>query len=492
MKRQREIRTRRSEALNLVHKRTPPTASVAKHGGKVNEEPAGAHFTLDRQGRVSAVNEVGALLLGFPVSWLLGKVFVVFVARQHVQLFLETLRYSLRAAGPHSITVDLFAGAKTLPVRICVSTSSTSEITHQLTITEVLDNDGTARSLQEMLSNWYSVLHNAPDTILTVNFRGRIDFINKPLWGYSAGALLGTNILDYVPDTEHQKLLHCLTESFRFNRRSMCDLTGLNQDFTRWFNFSFGKPQSYRPTTKMAEVTTTVVIREISEDKRKEENLRASGEQLRDFAAHVEAVREEERARVAREIHDELGQALTALKLDLSWVEGKTRRNSVLKKKMQVMITDIDSTIERVRRISSELRPAILDDLGLIPALEWQLLQFRKRTRVRTRFMCPEDRIDLTSEAAAAVFRVVQEALTNVMRHAKATKLHVSIHRVPQGLRFTIADNGRGMVSIEESGIKSLGIVGMKERITRLGGDFKLFSEPGKGTRLDFTIPQES
>src|SRR5262249_14209298 len=142
-------------------------------------------------------------------------------------------------------------------------------------------------------------------------------------------------------------------------------------------------PYSYAPTTTTTTTTTTtLVIREISEQKKTVENLRNSGEQLRSFAARLDAVREEERTRVAREIHDELGQALNALKMDLSWVKKRTRL-APIRKKMEGMIEQVDDTIDCVRRIASELRPAVLDDLGLIPAIEWQVGQFRKRSGIR-------------------------------------------------------------------------------------------------------------
>lgn len=453
-------------------------------------------FTLDRQGRICELNEMGARLLGFSASWLLGRAFVVFVARQDVRRFLNLLRDSRRTTEPCVMDMDLFVGTATLHVQVSVVTSNDSKGAHQLSVVDLSDITHTETLLRDSLSDWYSLLHNAPDTILTVDNRGRIMFVNKPMWGYSTTALVGTSILEYVPEAEHPTVLRCLSQAFRFNRRSMCDVQGTNAGASEWFNFSFGTPHAEGETasaarkTKGALLSTTLMIREISEHKRKEASLRASGEQFRDFAAHTDAVREEERTRVAREIHDELGQALTALKLDLAWVQGKTARNATVRKKMRSMIADIDDTIERVRRISSELRPSILDDLGLIAAVEWQLGQFRKRTRTRTEFVCTEENLVLSSEAAAAVFRVVQEALTNIMRHAKATKVTVKLDRVSEGVCISIVDNGKGMVRSQETALKSLGIVGMKERIARFGGEFKLFSEPGKGTRLEITIPE--
>src|SRR5262249_9764365 len=142
-------------------------------------------------------------------------------------------------------------------------------------------------------------------------------------------------------------------------------------------------------------------------------------------------------------------------------------------------------------RIASELRPSILDDLGLVAAIEWQVSQFKKRTGIRTEVVSNGDGVTLPGEASGAVFRVVQEALTNVMRHANATKLRITLDRLSHALRIVIVDNGKGMTHSQETDLKSLGVVGMKERISRLGGELNIFSEPGKGTRLDIIIPAQ-
>ena len=152
------------------------------------------------------------------------------------------------------------------------------------------------------------------------------------------------------------------------------------------------------------------------------------------------------------------------------------------------MIAHVDDTIERVRRISSELRPSILDDLGLIAALEWQLSQFQKRTGIRAAFDSGLDRIDISPDASAAVFRVVQEALTNVVRHAKATKVRFTMKQSDGVLKMSLEDNGKGITPEQISDLRSLGIVGMQERLHRIHGDLEISSTPGQGTRLDLTI----
>jgi len=449
-------------------------------------------YTVDRIGRILELNQKGAWLLGFSARWLSGKSFVVFVARQHVQQFMDFLKQSTPGKEPAPIEVDLYVGDRTLPVQLSILSEGAdrNSIRHRLSVVDLTNFRRTEELLQQSLANWYSLVHNAPDTIMTVDSRGRIEFVNRPVWGYSTGALVGTSLVDHIPPAYRSQILGCLSKSFRFNRRTTCEVTGIPGDTSRWYNFSFGSPHPSNPSeSPKTTTTTTLMIREISESKRTEEDLRTSGARLRDFAARLDAVREEERTRVAREIHDELGQALTALKLDLSWVEGKTKEKKEIRERMKAMIAHVDETIERVRRIAAELRPAILDDLGLIPAIEWQVTEFRKRTGIRTELLSQTADLSLPQEASVAVFRVVQEALTNVIRHARASRVRIRLVATPRRFRIAIEDNGNGMMRGQERGLQSLGIVGMKERISRLGGEFNILSEPGKGTRLDIVIP---
>ena len=479
----------------MVLERTIPSAAVThdhtpsfvdSRNGLSDIAPI-CFYTLDRQARICELNEMGASLLSSPPSWLIGKSFLIFIARQDMKRF---LRFLSRVTGPipKSIELDIHSADRTVPVRIAVATSAHEEkVLHRLTVLDLSGFRNTQRLLQESLSNWYSLVQNAPDTIMTVEFSGRICFVNRPAWGYSVNALIGTNLLDLVPEGSRAKLLRCLSQSFKLNKKSAREFTGLCGDLDNWYSFSFGSPHPFVPVGRQGTTTTTVIIREISEQKRMETTLRTSSEQLRDFAARLEAVREEERTRVSREIHDELGQALTALKLDLSWMHKKCTNN--IRKELKSTITRVDDTIEKVRRIASQLRPPVLDDLGLIPAIDWQLRDFRRRTGIYTEVVCNVDELNISAEASAAVFRVLQEALTNIIRHAKAARVCVTIDFANRSLRMVIEDNGQGMKYNRDADLRSLGIIGMKERISRLGGLFQVFSEPGKGTRLDILIP---
>jgi signal transduction histidine kinase len=200
-------------------------------------------------------------------------------------------------------------------------------------------------------------------------------------------------------------------------------------------------------------------------------------------------VREEERTRIAREIHDELGQALTILKLDLSWLQDKTDVQTAARKKIRSMIAGVDQTIEHVRRIVAELRPSILDELGLPAAIEWQVSEFQQRTGICGVFESNNLQLSLAKETAAALFRVVQEALTNVVRHANARRVRVAMRARNGMLRIAVTDDGKGFARQQMNSRTSFGIVGMRERLHRIGGEFNIYSGPGRGTRLEITAP---
>ena len=230
---------------------------------------------------------------------------------------------------------------------------------------------------------------------------------------------------------------------------------------------------------------------ERAQHRRAEEQLRESHEQLRALSVYLQTVREEERTRIAREVHDELGQALTSCKLDLSWIAGRIPLElKPLHDKARSLTAHIDSTIQTVRRISSELRPGVLDHLGLEAAIEWQANEFQNRTgircdvRTRVRESLPDQGL------ATTFFRIFQETLTNVIRHAGATQVTVDLKEADGRISLEVKDNGRGIARTDVFNNRSMGLLGMRERAALLGGVFKIGSIPrGKGTRVFVSIP---
>ena len=221
-----------------------------------------------------------------------------------------------------------------------------------------------------------------------------------------------------------------------------------------------------------------------------EESLQKYNDALRDLASHLETIRENERIHMAREIHDELGQQLTGLKMDISWLNRKIKSDDeAVKEKMKDAISLIDKTVITVRRIATELRPSILDDLGLIAAMEWQSEEFEKRSEIKSIFKSNVSQIQLSADVATAVFRIFQESLTNVLRHSQATEV-ISFFRLETNIiTLFIEDNGVGFKDNEIKNKKTLGLLGMKERIQLISGNYEINGNAGKGTSVIITVP---
>jgi len=231
-----------------------------------------------------------------------------------------------------------------------------------------------------------------------------------------------------------------------------------------------------------------VVFDVITERKFAEEKNMQSYEQLTQLYKHLSEVREEERAYISREIHDELGQALTALKIDLSWTLEQSFLKPGVSRKIETMLQVVNNTIKNVQRISSDLRPGMLDDLGLAPAIEWYADEFEKRTGVKCSLDLEEVQLD-DPKKNLAMFRILQEALTNVIRHAKAENVDIKLCIQEEEVHLTVYDDGIGMPKEKMDSRDSLGLRGMSERIRQFHGRFEIASQINEGTTLNITIP---
>jgi len=221
---------------------------------------------------------------------------------------------------------------------------------------------------------------------------------------------------------------------------------------------------------------------------RKSERLRESEEKLRRLAAHLISVREEERTHIAREIHDELGQVLTGLKMEVTGL-AKRLTDRALVEKTDAMCELIDSTVQTVRKIATGLRPDMLDDMGLVAAVGWQAKEFQKRTGIRCRVKLPPETTRLDIDLATTTFRIFQEILTNVARHARATRVDIELVLGEKLVALEVVDNGVGIPDAELHAKKSLGLLGMQERALLFGGEVEISGSPGRGTRVSVRIP---
>jgi signal transduction histidine kinase len=235
------------------------------------------------------------------------------------------------------------------------------------------------------------------------------------------------------------------------------------------------------------------IIRDVTERKRAEEAIRRNEEQLRNLTAYIQKVSEIERTNIAREIHDELGQALTVLKIDLSWLRKRLLQDQIpMMEKIDAMSTIIDRTIMTVKKISTDLRPGLLDDLGLSAAIEWQSEEFEKRTGIACRIKIEPKEITFDKDRNTALFRILQETLTNIARHAEATEVDISLQKQDGQIELRVQDNGRGITEEELANPQSYGLMGLRERAILFGGNAVIQGVPGRGTTVTVKILTEN
>ncbi len=302
-------------------------------------------------------------------------------------------------------------------------------------------------------------------------------------YGYTKEEFLNLSVFDFRPKEDIEKFKAVTNTAFRgihhagVWRHKKKDETILYIDIIT-YDINYKGQQ-----------TRLVLANNITEKHIAEEKLKESYDAIRKLTEHIQNVREEERLHMAREIHDELGQLLTILKMDVSWLNKRTDPdNMIAKDKLGEILSVIDTTVKTVRRIASELRPSLLDDLGLVAAMEWHLEEFEKRSGILKELYIPETEILLPDSLKIGIFRIFQESLTNVARHSDATKVIVSLIPDQKQLILTIKDNGKGFEE-KESVKKTLGLLGMKERSQMMGGQYSISGIQGEGTTVTVIVP---
>jgi signal transduction histidine kinase len=225
-------------------------------------------------------------------------------------------------------------------------------------------------------------------------------------------------------------------------------------------------------------------------EKRNEIALRKSEQQYRELSAHLQDIREEERSAIAREIHDELGQQLTVLKIDFSWLESRLNiaDNTLLTDKFADISSLLDRAVQTVRRMSTSLRPSMLDDLGLVATIDWYLADFGRRVNLKTEFNHDDEEYSMPDKMRTAFFRIFQESITNVIRHSDATTVIVELSREGDHISLRVIDNGKGFDTSTVSGKRTLGLLGMRERSLLIGGECRIESVPGRGTTVSVQV----
>jgi PAS domain S-box-containing protein len=332
-----------------------------------------------------------------------------------------------------------------------------------------------------------SVINSLPGVFYLYNSDGNFLRWNKNLEQvskYDAEEIRLMHPLDFF-DTEEKKLLDQKIKNTFITGEDNVQANFLLKTKQKIPYYFTGKAIDYEGSKCLMGVGI-----DFSERIKAQEKIKETTEQLRLLTAHLQSIREEERKRIGREIHDELGQQLTAIKMDIAWIDKKVPDdNPLLKNKLKNVITLLDGSNQSIRRILSELRPGILDNHGLLDALEWLNRQVSSTTGLAVQFNSNEIKTNLPEPITTCIFRVYQEALTNIIRYAGAAKVLASLLIDDNVINVSIEDDGKGFDPASVQVNKSFGILGMKERVLSLGGNFELLSSPGEGTKIFISLP---
>ena len=347
------------------------------------------------------------------------------------------------------------------------------------------------KQVEETLARYVALIVGSEDAIITKTLNGTILSWNpgaERLYGYSAEEIEGHPISVLLPPDRYDEWRAIMNRVERGDHIEHLETVRLRRDGSRVeVSVSFSPVKDAQGNV----IGATSIGRDISERRRAAEALALSEAQLRAFAARLRSARESERTHIAREIHDELGQALTALKMDLFSLKQSVPEplRHPLRRKTDQMAGLIDQMVDKVRTLATELRPAVLDSLGLSAAIDWAARQFAQRTGIECTLDLPLHPVRIDSERSTDVFRILQEALTNVVRHARATRVHVHLRATPEELVLEVHDNGRGISERAIDDPRAFGLLGMRERVLPWGGEVGVRAAPQGGTSVTVCIP---
>jgi PAS domain S-box-containing protein len=474
---------------------------VARVGGIV-ESAMDAIVTVDEQQRVVQFNAAAERVFLWPRGAVIGRPLSMLIPQRfheahaaHIERFGRTSVTS-RSMGSQLVIFGVRANGDEFPIEASISQHVESgQRLFTVILRDVSQRVRSEAALARSESRLRSILDSAMDAIITIDENQHVVLFNtaaEEVFQCSREEAIGASLSWFIPERfrgAHAGHIQSFGKGGAASRRMSATrvVMGLRRN-----GEEFPIEASISQTAEGNERFFTVILRDVTERVRADDALKKSKEEIQHLAVAASAAREQEKRRIARELHDELGQALTALKMDVGSLRdaGVGADNAVARNTLESMQTLLDSTVAAARRISADLRPMMLDDLGLTAAADWLAQSFTDRTGVPCELVLDESAdLDLPDPYATAIFRVLQESLTNVAKHAEATRVEATLERVDGEVVLTVQDNGKGMAPGAENKRGSFGLVGLRERAYLLGGHVHLDSKPGAGTLVEFRIP---
>ena len=457
------------------------------HLQKILDQSLDVICTTNQKGKFVSLSAASERLWGYKPEELIDKSFFDFILEEDRE---KTIKVTREIVAGKKITnfenCYKHKNGKIIPMHWSARWDTDSQLIYAIA------RDITKRKLAEQqsisekkLSD--SIINSLPGVFYLYDQSGNFIRWNKnfeTVSGFNAEEISKMHPLDFFEGEEQALIKARINEVFK-EGESMAEACFITKDGRRIPYYFTGLAIEYED--KVCLIGSGI---DITGRKKAEDELKATNDQLRSLSTHLQSVREEERIRIAREIHDELGQQLTGLKMDVYWLNKKLEaKDEKIQEKIRDIIDLINDTVQSVRRISSNLRPSILDDLGLIAALEWQSREVENRSEIKVHFATHMAEQDIPVDIATGIFRIYQEALTNALRHANAHEIKSSLQINNNQLILKIRDDGRGIDPNTKPNKKSFGLIGIKERTFVMGGKFELKSEPGRGTELCISIP---
>jgi len=458
-------------------------------------------ITVDEAQRIVVFNPAAEQAFGYAKVDVIGQPLEMLIPERfraghhdHIVRF-GTTGVTSRRMGEQAVLVALRSGGSEFPIEASISQHVDGDRRfYTVILRDVSERLRGAALLERSEARLRGILDSAMDAIITVDESQHVVLYNnaaEAMFGWSREEAIGALLSVFIPErfrTVHAGHVQAFSDTGATSRRmggALRVVTGMRRN-----------GEEFPIDASISQIETagarfyTVILRDVTARFQAIEDLRRSKQDLQELGAAAHMTREQEKSRIARELHDELGQMLTMLQMDVAWCTDKApASDAAYAAKLERMSALLKSAIAATRRIASDLRPLMLDDLGLVPSIEWLVENFSQRTGIACNLTASDASSGLSHAQATAVFRIVQESLTNIAKHAQATHADISIEMDDGQLVVRVEDDGVGFIPGSSRKPNSLGLFGLRERAQLLGGEASIVSTPGQGTMVEARLP---